>query len=134
MVEPQPSKLVMRVRFPSPAPMLPSLVAALFRVSTRLHLRSTAFRAINGPLADRHQDASGAIAIVWLAALGLHVCVNVAGDDFVRAARLMLVDHGGPLVVVTHAGHQILDPRAASGSEGVTRMAKVVEMQPLGTH
>ena len=53
---------------------------------------------------------------------------------FVRAARLMLVDHGGPLAVVTHAGHQILDPRAAGGSEGVTSVAKVVEMQPLGTH
>jgi hypothetical protein len=35
---------------------------------------------------------------------------------------------------VTHAGHQILDPRAASGSEGVTSMAKIVEMQTLGTH
>lgn len=48
-------------------------------------------------ISNRHQDASSAIVIVSLAAFGLDVSVNVAGDDLVRAARLMLVDHGGSL-------------------------------------
>jgi len=52
------SKLVMRVRFPSPALLLLSQVSGRFRVfETWLGVRLIAVRAINGPLADRHQDA-----------------------------------------------------------------------------
>jgi len=59
--------------------------------------RFIALRAINGPLADRHQDARRAVVIVLASALGFDVRVDVAGDYLVRAARLVLVDQGGPL-------------------------------------
>jgi hypothetical protein len=125
----------MRVRFPSPALLVPALASPRFRVfEACLHLRSTAFRAINGPLADRHRGASSAIVIVWLPALGFNVSINVARDDLVRAARPVLVDHGGSLAVVAHPCHKILDPSAASGSEGVAGMAKIVEVQALGAN
>jgi hypothetical protein len=59
MVEPQPSKLVMRVRFPSSALMVPGLVKALIRVfEADFAGRLIAFRAINGRLADRHQGGT----------------------------------------------------------------------------
>ena len=45
------------------------------------------------------------------------------------APRLVLVDHGGPLAVVAHARHEILDARTASSREGVTSVAQVVEVQ-----
>jgi len=80
-------------------------------------------RAISGPLADRHQDASGAVVIVWLAALGFDVSVDVVGNSLVGAVRLVLVDHGGPLAVVAHASHEILDLRAFSSGERVASMA-----------
>jgi hypothetical protein len=55
MVELQPSKLVMRVRFPSSALMVSWLVKALIRVfEASFAGRFIAFRAINGPLAHRH--------------------------------------------------------------------------------
>ena len=99
MVEPQPSKLVMRVRFPSSALLPPWLVSVLIRVfEAGFAGRFIAFRAINGPLADRHQDARRAVVIIVIAsALSFDVRVDVAGDDLVCAARLVLVDQGSPL-------------------------------------
>jgi hypothetical protein len=49
-------------------------------------------RVINGPLADRRQDACRAVIIIaWLAPLGFDVSVDVVGVDLVSAARLVLV-------------------------------------------
>ena len=132
MVELQPSKLVMRVRFPSSALMASWLVKALIRVfEAGFAGRLIAFRAINGPLANRHQGARRAVIVVIFSllalALGFDMGVDVAGDDLVRAARLVLVDKRGPFAVVAHPRHEILDPRAASGGEGVAGMAKIVE-------
>jgi len=42
---------------------------------------------------------------------------------------LVLVDHRGPFAVVAHPGHQVPEPRAASGREMVTRVPKIMEMQ-----
>jgi hypothetical protein len=65
MVEPQPSKLVMRVRFPSSALMVPWLFRANIRAfDTGDFLWLNVFRAINGPSADRHQDARRAVIVV----------------------------------------------------------------------
>jgi hypothetical protein len=92
------SKLVMRVRFPSSALKVSGLIKALIRVfEAGLAGRLIAFRAINGPLADRHQHARRAVVIVLAPVLGFDVSVDVAGNDLVRAACLMLVDQGGPL-------------------------------------
>jgi hypothetical protein len=47
-------------------------------------------RAINGPLADRHQGARRAIAVAVIVvplALGFDMSVDAVGDDLVRAAR-----------------------------------------------
>jgi hypothetical protein len=94
----EPSKLVMRVRFPSSALKVSGLVSALIRVfEAGFAGRFIAFRAINWPLADRHQDARRAVVIILAPALGFDVRVDVAGDDLVRAACLVLVDQGSPL-------------------------------------
>jgi hypothetical protein len=48
---------------------------------------------VPGPLADRNQDARGAVVIIiWLAALGFDVSLDVVRDDLVRAARLVRAD------------------------------------------
>ena len=88
-------------------------------------------RAISVP--HRHQDAGRAVVIVSASAFGFDMSVDAVGNDSVRAARLVLVDQRGPLAVMPHPGHQILDPRAARSSKGVTGMAKVVEVQTLRT-
>jgi hypothetical protein len=43
--------------------------------------------------------------------------VSIAGYHLVSAARLVLVDHRGPLGVVAHTRHQITQARAAVGRE-----------------
>jgi len=85
--------------------------------------------AISKLLADRDQDARGAVVIVWLRALGLDAGIDVVGNDVVRATRLVLVDHGGALAVVAHARHQVTQARAAVGCELVARVPQVAEMQ-----
>ena len=87
------------------------------------------FRAISVQLADRHQRARLAVVIVPALLLAGYVRVDSAGDCLVRAPRLVLVDQRGPLAVVAHAGHQILDPRAASSGEGVAGMPQVMDVQ-----
>ena len=66
MVEPQPSKLVMRVRFPSSALIVPWLVRADIRA---FEITAVAWlimvRAINGPLADRHQGVRRTTTMLW---------------------------------------------------------------------
>jgi CubicO group peptidase (beta-lactamase class C family) len=42
------------------------------------------------------------------------VSVEAVSDDLVRTARLVLVGQCGPLAVMPHARHEVLDPRAAS--------------------
>jgi hypothetical protein len=58
------------------------------------------------------------------------VGVDRAGDRLVRAARLVLVDHGRALAVVAHPRHQILDPRPAGG-ERVPGVPEIMNVQPL---
>ena len=84
MVEPQPSKLVMRVRFPSPAlPVQWHFTNTYSPAKSRLKPP----RAISGPLAHRHQDARRAVVIVP-AALGFDMSVDAVGNDSVRAASI----------------------------------------------
>src|SRR5579875_3241665 len=111
MAEPQPSKLVMRVRFPSPAPIVPAQVAARIRASgARSAMQLSLARAINGPLADRREASRRAVVIVSAPTLSLDMSVDAVGDDLVRATGPVLVDQRGPLAVMPHARHGSLIP------------------------
>ena len=104
MVERQLPKLIVRVRFPSPAPSdespgqdtspEPGPASFLGRFPGR--------RAISVQLACRDEGPGGAVVIVALALLGLDVSVDRARDPLVRAARLVLVDQCRALAVVSH--------------------------------
>ena len=97
MVEPQPSKLVMRVRFPSPAPTRSSQVRAGFLARSLIICQpQLIFRAMNVPLTRRDQHPGRAVVpVVLVAALGLDVGVEPSRDGRIGAASLVLVDQGG---------------------------------------
>src|SRR5262249_8118069 len=101
MAEHQLPKLTVGVRFPSPAPGIEAQAGSAFR--------TWAF------------CSSG----YWCCALPL-ACHEPAGT---RARCLVLVDHRGPLAVVTHAGHQVAQAGAAVSGELVCRVSQVVEVQ-----
>src|SRR6266851_7331391 len=94
---------------------------------------SMILRAISGPLAHGGEHARRTVVVIVVALLGLDVCVDGVGDRLVRAARLMLVDHGRSLAVVTHPRHEIPQARATGRRERVAGMAQIVKMQALGT-
>jgi hypothetical protein len=58
------------------------------------------------------------------------VRVDRAGNRLISAARLVLVDHRGPLRVVAHSRHQVLESGLALGCELVTRVAQVMGVRP----
>jgi hypothetical protein len=64
--------------------------------------------------------------------LGLDVGVDRVRDRRVGALGLVLVDHRGPLAVVSHPSHQVPEPGAAVGGELVPGVAQVVEVQTQG--
>jgi hypothetical protein len=126
MAEHQLPKLTVRVRFPSSARMKKVQVGDDFRtLGLRSFRRLIGCRAISVPLAS----GPGRIAlVVELALLVFDVGVDGVGYRLVRAARLVLVDHGGPFGVVAHARHQVSQACAAVGGELVSGVAEVVVM------
>src|SRR5215471_19209611 len=112
MAEHQLPKLTVRVRFPSPAPTAKAQAGSDFRTRGLLCLVAVAGRrAISGPLAS--WDQATGFAVPEPALLALDVGVDRAGYHLIGAARHMLVDHRGPLTVVTHPRLQIPQTRAA---------------------
>ena len=93
MVERQLPKLIVRVRFPSPAPQVEPQVKQFFR-SVGLAGRgpSVTVRAISGPLASGDQHAGRAVlVVVALGLFGLYVDVDRVGDRLgPRAGRSSL--------------------------------------------
>ena len=85
-------------------------------------------RAINVQLARWDQRTRRAVVIV-VSPLGLDMGVDGVGDPLVSATRLVLVDHRGPLAVMPHPCHQVLETCSAVGGELVSGMAQVVEVQ-----
>jgi putative transposase len=65
-------------------------------------------------------------------ALCVDVGVDGLGDRGVGAARLVLVDQRGPLAVVAHPGHQVLDARAACRRERSVRDVEAALAEALG--
>ena len=80
------------------------------------------FRAIS----RRGEDSGRALTVLTL--LALDVGVDGVRDELIGAAGFVLVDHRGPLAVVTHAGHQVTEPGSV-GSELVPGVAEVVDMK-----
>ena len=120
-------KLIVRVRFPSPAPRAKARSGpVIICCSRRPREPLLIVRAISVPLARGGQDFGRAFAVLVL--LALDVSVDGARDELVGAAGLMFSggDHCCSLAVVAHAGHQVPDPGAAPGRELVPGMAKVV--------
>ena len=133
MAERQLPKLIVRVRFSSPAPQsrpgqgrFPSLALITLTLSVDLPGH---YRAISPPGRARPPAPSSSSS---LRLLGLDVGVDRAGDRLVRAARLVLVDHGRALAVVAHPRHQVPQARAAGRRERVARMPQIMKMQALG--
>jgi hypothetical protein len=112
-----------RVRFPSPAPQAKTQVTAgIGRPPTG---------PISVPLARRDQDPGRAVVIaVVFALLALDVGVDCVRNELVGAAGHVLVDHRGPLAVVSHPGHQVSKRGAALRRELVPGVPEVVEVQP----
>jgi hypothetical protein len=72
--------------------------------------------------------------VIVSTALRHDVEIDGACDRFVRAARLVLVDHRRPLAVVPHPRHQILDPRTGRRGESVPRVPKIMKVQAFGPY
>jgi hypothetical protein len=66
---------------------------------------------------------------VMPAPLSVHMGVDGPGDGPVSAPHLVQVDHRRALAVMPHAGHQILDARAAGCRQRIAGVAKIVEEQ-----
>src|SRR5690606_1816223 len=130
-LEPQPSKLVMRVRFPSPAPQPrgpqhkenPDAVGLC-------HVPATEVRAIPGPLGG----AGGlALALPGRRRLG-------PADALAQGVRNLtipfrggvLVDQGSPHAGVSHPVHQLTGAGAGRRRQGVPGVAQVMEVEPIG--
>jgi hypothetical protein len=129
MVEPQPSKLVMRVRFPSPAPLKsPGQKPTRSRLGRSGDVPAKP-RAINVPLPRRDEHAALPIISAALTpTLGLDMSIDRARDRLVSAPRLVLVNHRRTLAVVTQASHQVLDASPAGRCKRVPGVTQVVEM------
>jgi hypothetical protein len=80
----------------------------------------------------QRQRVGHAVPLVVIAQFEL--LVDRIRDRFVRPAYGVLVDHGGPHVVVSHPSHQILEARARLGGQHVPGMTKIVEMQAGHAH
>src|SRR6266702_3376325 len=128
MVEPQPSKLAMRVRFPSPAP-------PRNRRSNSLSYMSAMKRAEHGTSDGPHtgHKSRGSRVSGPVAAVGLCLAGEPAecfGDHLITVSGGVLVDHGRADAGVPETGHQFLD-RCAGYSTGKcpTCVSQVVEVQ-----
>src|SRR5579875_1221864 len=130
---PQPSKLVMRVRFPSPAPVVKAQVRNTLPAWVLIFPGfARPVRAISMQLAHRHEHASQAVVIVSVTdPLRCDVRVDGTCDELIGAAGPVLVDQRGSLAVVPHPRHEIFEPGAADSREVVPRMPQVVEVQAL---
>jgi hypothetical protein len=84
-------------------------------------------------LADRDEHASRSIIVVSVVCLvGLDEGVDCARDCLTGTAGLVLVDHGGPLTVVPHPGHQVAQACTAGCRQVVPGVAQVVKVKALG--
>jgi hypothetical protein len=126
----EPSKLVMRVRFPSPAPTTKPQVGSGFPTwGFAVQVFEIGCRAISVPLATRGQSSGRFVAVVVLSRLVVDVRVNRVRDRLVGPARLVLVDHRGPRRVMPHAGHKVAQSGPAVGRELIAGVPQIVEMQ-----
>ncbi|WP_344452114.1 hypothetical protein [Actinocorallia aurantiaca] len=70
----------------------------------------TIFRAIGRP-----ESRIPPPVFVAVLSVSLRQLVEAAGDRLVRLVGRVLVDEGGPFVVVAHAGHQVAGGRFGRG-------------------
>ena len=114
MVEHQLPKLTVRVRFPSSAPIQKARSEAVSEAWPFVVSRAEQTVV---PLGGHERPGRTAVVLVVLALLVVDVRVDRVGDGLVRAPRLVLVDHGGPLGVVAHPGHEVAQSGPAVGGE-----------------
>src|SRR6516162_6762038 len=127
MAEPQPSKLVMRVRFPSPAPSRFSSSGYLSQVGA---MERASRRASVGPRMGHRSRGSWVPGLVSRVGLGLAgEPAERLGDHLIAVPGGMLVDHRGAGAGMPKAGHQFFDRRARRGGERAARMSQVMEVQ-----
>ncbi len=131
MAEPQPSKLVMRVRFPSPAPTRnPSsaprsaFIGYVYHPSSDCFVPHTCHTACRSPFILRSRGLRR-----WILVDLTDQAPEGTRDRLIPVPGRMLIDHRRACARMAQTRHQLLHARAGRGRESPANVTQVVEMQ-----